>query len=431
MKNIYKLSLPLIGFILMSSTLNAQVYKIAEDGIYYPGGISENGVVSMNGGNVVFIWDQVNGLQNIGEATTESDFGGSVVISEDGTKVSAGVTNPSTSLNEIAIYDVASQTWTYKGGLDTVGIDGSLSSSWGMSADGSTVVGLGWLNGGGAHAIKWDAVNGITDMGSTIPDSSSRANAISTDKNVVVGWQDQADGYRTGARWVNGVQEFLKDSNGEFIGEAGGVSADGKVVIGSNGLFPYVWNETAVYQEITHPNSGPFFRGGAVGISDDGKTVVGYFRSWPGGPMMGEGFIWTQEDGRRNLNDYVSSLGMDTLGITFGLPLAISRDGKKIAGIGMNDAFQPVTFMIDLSSALATHNVKTEKFSIYPNPVKDILNINGVGKIENVEIYNLVGQKMKSATASSKIDVSSLSKGVYLINIISNGQKQSIKFIKE
>jgi len=433
MKKVYKIAKSLVfGLPLLAvQFFNGQVYQVASGGLYYPGGISEGGVVALNEGPEVFIWDQVNGLQAIGGISNGYDFGGSAVISADGTRVSAGITNPANSMNEIAVYDVAAHTWTYHGGINSEGSDGALSSSWGMSADGSTVVGLGWVNSGTAHAVKWDAANGMQDMGSTVQDRSSRANAISTDKNVIVGWQDQETGFRTGVRWVNGVQEFLKNSNDEFIGEAGGVSADGKVVIGSNGIFPYVWNETTEYQEIVHPDSGPFFRGGAVGVSDDGKTVIGYFRSWPGAPMTGEGFIWTAEGGRKNLNEYVTGLGLDTHGITFGLPLAISGDGKKIAGIGMNSDFQTTTFMIDLSSALATQNVVTEKVSVYPNPVKDILNISGAGKVEHVEIYNLVGQKIKTAAGSSKIDVSSLSGGVYLIQITVNGQKQSIKFIKE
>jgi hypothetical protein len=53
---------------------------------------------------------------------------------------------------------------------------------------------------------------------------------------------------------------------------------------------------------------------------------------------------------------------------------------------------------------------------IYPNPVADILYLKGAGKIEKAEIYNMVGQKVKSLNAvESQIDVSSLSKGDYIL----------------
>jgi len=429
MKKFYKLSLPLLGAVMMSSQLSAQVSEIAPQ-LLYPTGVSADGVVVMNGGNSILKWDAENGLVSIGEITNGYDFGGQVLISDDGKKITAGITNPESNLNEISLYDVDSQSWTYLGGLTPEGMDGSLSSSWGMSADGTTIVGLGWTAAGDAHGVKWDAANGMIDLGSTVTDRSSRANAINGDKTVIVGWQDDETGYRAAVRWVNGVQEHITDNEGNNVGEAGGVSSDGKTVIGYNGFYPYVWNDTKGYQEIQHPNAGMFFRGGATGISADGKTVIGFFRGWPGPPMTGEGFIWTEEDGRINLNDYVTSLGMDTKGITFALPLAISQDGKKIAGVGTNDA-GIVAFYIDLSQSMATQNVSKSTMAVAPNPVKDVLNISGA-KTENVEIYNFVGQKVVSAKLNNgKLDVSSLAKGAYIIKVNVTGKSQNLKFIKE
>jgi hypothetical protein len=66
--------------------------------------------------------------------------------------------------------------------------------------------------------------------------------------------------------------------------------------------------------------------------------------------MSGRRFIWTSETGRVNLNDYAVGLGIATNGVTMGLPLAISQDGKKIAGVGMNASNQMVAFYLDLTS---------------------------------------------------------------------------------
>ncbi|MET3537130.1 T9SS type A sorting domain-containing protein [Chryseobacterium limigenitum] len=152
--------------------------------------------------------------------------------------------------------------------------------------------------------------------------------------------------------------------------------------------------------------------------------------------MTGEGFIWTQAGGRVNLNDYATSVGVNTQGVTMSLPLAISEDGKKIAGIGMNSASQTVAFYLQLpDEILATNEIVKNKInaSVYPNPVKDILYIKGAGKIEKAEVYNMVGQKVISLNSvQDKVDVASLSKGNYVLQIFVKGEvSQSYKFIKE
>ncbi len=418
--------------ISFGTLLQAQVYEITRGNYTYPGGVSDNSTVAMYEGNNVLIWDASNGISIIGSVTNGEGLAGTPVISSDGTKVSATTTNPASNLNEISIYDINSKTWTYLGGLNTTGTGKSLSSAWGMTHDGSTIVGLADFSNTLSHAVKWDAVSGMVDLGSMVEGRYSRANAISNNKTTVVGYQDNEVGSRFGTRWVNGVQEYLFDQTGENIGEASGVSADGKTIVGANGFYPYIWNETTGYKEITHPNSGVFFRGGATAVSEDGKTVIGYFRQPPPSPpMRGEGFIWTAEKGRVNLNEYVASLGIDTKGFTFGLPLAISRDGKKIAGIGDSGGSGPVTFLIDLTEALANQEmIKQNSISIVPNPVQDILTIRGITKLENVAIFDLAGNKILESKKMS-IDTSNLSKGTYIISITTKDKKINTKFIKK
>ncbi|VEE07324.1 Por secretion system C-terminal sorting domain [Chryseobacterium gleum] len=322
-----------------------------------------------------------------------------------------------------------------QGGLVPTGWDGSVSSTWGMTANGSTIVGLGFLTAANAHAVKWDEVNGMVDLGSIVQGRSSRANAINASGTVIVGWQDESNGTRSGAKWQDGVESFITDNNGNNVGEAGGISADGSTIIGSANPNPYVWNAVSGLTYITHPNASFSFKGGATGISGDGTKVIGYYRAFGAPPMSGEGFIWTSATGRVNLNDYAVSLGIATNGVTMGLPLAISQDGKKIAGMGVNASNQMVAFYLDTSEYLSVNDEVKEKnnMDIYPNPVTDILYFKGTGKIEKAEIYNLVGQRVKSFnTVEGQIDVSSLSKGAYILEYSVKGEKQqTYKFIKK
>lgn len=437
MKKIYNLSLKtlyacaLFGF----SDIGAQL-TVMGVGNYTVGSISDNGVVSMHtSGGGIFKWDAANGLVQIGNLTNGYPAAGRTLISGDGTKIASSVTNPNTNFNEIATYDTGTAAWSNHGGLVPTGWDGSVSSTWGMSADGNTIVGLGWLTAASAHAVKWDAVNGVTDLGSIIGGRSSRANAVNNDGTVIVGWQDEDNGTRSGAKWVNGVESFITDGNGDNVGEAGGVSADGNTIIGAAMPNPYVWSATAGLVYITHPNSSAFFRGGATGISADGRRVIGFFRPFAAPPMSGEGFIWTSAAGRINLNDYAAGLGINTQGVTMSLPLAISGDGKKIAGVGTNASGQIVAFYLDLSEFLSTreNGRKDNNVSIYPNPATDIIYIKGIKGIEKAEIYNMVGQKVKTFNSGEdRIDVSSLSKGNYILQIFVKGEvSHNHKFIKQ
>ena len=72
--------------------------------------------------------------------------------------------------------------------------------------------------------------------------------------------------------------------------------------------------------------------------------------------------------------------------------------------------------------------------SLYPNPTKNELNISSKNKIESVIIYNILGKKVKSFAVnalSKSLDVSNLSKGIYILKYTSNNAVGSMKFAKE
>lgn len=71
-------------------------------------------------------------------------------------------------------------------------------------------------------------------------------------------------------------------------------------------------------------------------------------------------------------------------------------------------------------------------FSAYPNPVKNRLQFSS-NNVHSVDIYNLLGAKISSQTVENGVDVSNLSKGVYLVKCqdISGQGITVIKVIKE
>jgi hypothetical protein len=89
---------------------------------------------------------------------------------------------------------------------------------------------------------------------------------------------------------------------------------------------------------------------------------------------------------------------------------------------------------ISISASLANATFAGTKFSFYPNPVKDVLNIGYSKTISQVTVYNIVGQEVavKSINDSqSQIDMSNLSKGTYMVKVTSDGLLQTIKVVKD
>lgn len=96
------------------------------------------------------------------------------------------------------------------------------------------------------------------------------------------------------------------------------------------------------------------------------------------------------------------------------------------AGNGFDDVFA-ASNQITLTSP-ANISEGYEKVQVYPNPAKDVfsISIEGFEFVEEVVLYNAMGQKVmdqKINAAITKIDVSSLSEGLYIYQLVNtNGE---------
>ncbi|MBO3099164.1 T9SS type A sorting domain-containing protein [Gelidibacter pelagius] len=86
-------------------------------------------------------------------------------------------------------------------------------------------------------------------------------------------------------------------------------------------------------------------------------------------------------------------------------------------------------------AVLSLDVIEQSVYSVYPNPVSNILTIETpVGANYKLKVINQLGQlvlRQNKNTSSSSLDVSTLSKGLYFLNINSeNDGKQTVKFIK-
>ena len=88
---------------------------------------------------------------------------------------------------------------------------------------------------------------------------------------------------------------------------------------------------------------------------------------------------------------------------------------------------------VELIASLNVVNVVDNPFLIYPNPVRDILILQGGDQENQIEISNALGQKCTSKVLVDVkgIDVSNLTPGMYFLSV-SNKEKITIKaFLKE
>ncbi|MEN3324637.1 T9SS type A sorting domain-containing protein [Mariniflexile soesokkakense] len=92
-------------------------------------------------------------------------------------------------------------------------------------------------------------------------------------------------------------------------------------------------------------------------------------------------------------------------------------------------------FEVSYSTSLSTEDNELKIASVSPNPFKDIVTIETNTSIDGISVINQLGQQVlklnKSNIFNNKVDLSSLTKGFYFMNVKAENKTQSIKIIKE
>ena len=85
----------------------------------------------------------------------------------------------------------------------------------------------------------------------------------------------------------------------------------------------------------------------------------------------------------------------------------------------------------ETQETLSVEQYNNQQFSIYPNPVKNTLNINTQLSSFEYALYSLHGQKVMEGSSKTVLDVSTLSAGVYVLKLSSENKFESFKIIKD
>lgn len=394
------------------------------------------------------IWTPETGdVDTINGIAPGNGVGGQATFSTDGNFLSG--TSNSNLGPEISRYNRTTNTWTPLGSLG-FSVDISYSGGYAISGDGNTVVGSAWADttGGVAYldAVAWNETEGIMDLGTLFYAKSTRANAVSNDGSVVVGWQDFNGPWKsaiwrknqTGGYYEN--QYILLDPQGDStdelnqMGECSAISGNG-VWIGGYGDFvnngnPWIWSEASGV--IDMGTLSPGGNGYVAAINENGTVAVGRIQVGPWDPELP--FIWTPAGGIQNLNDYVQN----TLGLNMGSNViysanCMSPSGQYIAGYGVNTAtFEYFAYRVSLSP-LGVAEGTQEDLTIYPNPATDQLTIAHTGAAIAV-VSNPEGKTITKTAinGNSQLDVSNYAPGVYFLSLESQDTKtvKTIRFVK-
>jgi len=83
---------------------------------------------------------------------------------------------------------------------------------------------------------------------------------------------------------------------------------------------------------------------------------------------------------------------------------------------------------------LGTGSNTLPALSYYPNPVKNVLNINNATPINNVAVYNTLGQQVLNNainTTETDLDLSALGNGIYFVKVHAGEGSKTIRIVKE
>lgn len=101
-----------------------------------------------------------------------------------------------------------------------------------------------------------------------------------------------------------------------------------------------------------------------------------------------------------------------------------------------SDYGQAEDYMVNVTNLLSVNDEvkRNQTFKAYPNPVKDILNIDSQTKVESVEMYDLSGKRVLNTEINSlkfNVNLSELSTGIYILKAQTEDGPKTVKIIKK
>lgn len=209
-------------------------------------------------------------------------------------------------------------------------LPGTFGFAYGVSGDGVTVVGQN------PDGFRWTEVGGTVAIPLLLDEDFNSATAISTDGSTIAGSAELSGGGMRAFRWtVGGGTEALPITGYDVFANA--VNADGSTIVGTfitqvgQATIPFAWTEQGV---VTMD---------ALSVADGVENTVMAITAdgaWAGGSSDDQAVIWNTRNGELILlKDFLIASGITGLdGWELEAVSGMSADGLSLAGSGVNPA---------------------------------------------------------------------------------------------
>ncbi len=231
--------------------------------------------------------------------------------------------------------------WTGRGPLQDLGVlpGETRSFAWGISGDGSVVVGHAETGTVTGEAFRWTAATGMKGIGKLTPGSTiSMALAVSRDGMTIVGenWNEFLNTDAFVWTQASGMKALPKLGNPWNTATADAVNADGTIIVGrsvpvTGGTRMVRWKYGAIEDLVAGlPISGSW----GLAVSDNGEAVAGTHIV---GGTSNTALVWTAITGAMDLDKYLASNGVQVpAGYKLEYAYAVSGDGLTFGGSARN-----------------------------------------------------------------------------------------------
>jgi len=182
--------------------------------------------------------------------------------------------------------------------------------------------------------------------------------------------------------------------------------------------------------------------GALGGGATDGIGIAADFNFPTGIAVASDGSVYVADTGNNKIRKISAAGEVTTLagsGVS-GYANGVGTAAQFNSPSGVTVATDGTVYVTDtnnhrirkITNTLETSNFQKEnKITVYPNPVTNTLHINSGEVIDKITIIDFTGKKIIEQTAEQAIDVSSLAKGIYILQATSGNVNYNAKFIKE
>jgi uncharacterized membrane protein len=275
-------------------------------------------------GTEAFRWTAANGMEGLGDVSGGSFGSNAFGVSRDGTTI-VGQGQTTQDFTPFRAW-----VWTTSNGIQPIPDGASVipTIANGVSSNGLIVTGAGSKKSSlasGAYIYYRDS-NILEDPGNFFAGGTTILRGVSADGSTAFGSSPMLLGPRDAVIWTdsNGLQSLPHLNQGDA--EVRAANRDASILVGQSGSEAVMWDSS---QNVSSLGVLPFANNSvALGVSDDGSVIIGNASGVP--------FIWKPAEGMRPLDEFIEKeLCVDLSDWTLISANSISSDGQTIVGVGL------------------------------------------------------------------------------------------------